>query len=92
MGNKNTSAHLNRALSGNDDDDDDDHHRYIHQHDQLASHDDIDDPFDIAAYQTQAGKKYGPSPRLRRRQTRQVHADKKGRKPQVCLHSLLPVI
>lgn len=34
-------------------------------------------------YRTNNWKKYGLSPRFRRRHPRQVHHDKKGKKPQV---------
>jgi hypothetical protein len=66
MGNKNTSPHLTKTLSLNEHD----NHRFIQQHD------DPDNSFETSSYQSNNGKKYGPSPRFRRRHS-------KGKKAQV---------
>ncbi len=63
MGNKNTSPHLTKTISLNGHD----NNRFIHQHD------DSNNSFESSPYN---GKKYGPSPRFRRRHS-------KGKKSQV---------
>ena len=80
MGNKNTSPHLTKTLSINGHD----NHRFIQQQ-HITNNDDTDNSFETSSYQSSNGKKNGPSPRFRRRHTRQIHVDKKGKKPQVCL-------
>jgi hypothetical protein len=82
MGNKNTSSHLTKTLSPNGHD----NNRFIQQH-YITNNDDTDNSFETSSYQSNNSKKYGPSPRFRRRHTRQIHLDKKGKKPQVCLYS-----
>jgi len=77
MGNKNSSTHLTNHQNN----------RYVH-HKQKSSYyitnnDDINYNFDTSSYRSSNSKKHGPSPRFRRRHTRQVHLDKKIKKPQV---------
>lgn len=72
MGNKNTSPHVIRS-NGHD------NYRLIQQQQQqnLTNHDDIDGNAETASYRNSNGKKHGPSPRFRRRQSKQ------GKKSQV---------
>ncbi|CAF1388363.1 unnamed protein product [Adineta steineri] len=78
MGNKNTSPHLTKTLSINGHE----NHRFIQQH-NVTNSDDTDNSFETSSYQSSNGKKYGPSPRFRRRRdNRHTHSDKKGKKPQ----------
>ncbi|CAF3816104.1 unnamed protein product [Rotaria sp. Silwood1] len=80
MGNKNTSPHLTKTLSINE------HHEKNHfnQKYNITNNEDIDSNFDNSSYQSYNGKKkYGPSPRFRRRHTKQIRHDKKGKKIQV---------
>jgi hypothetical protein len=81
MGNKNTSVHLTKSLSTHGQE----HQRYIqHQHDMIV-HDHSDASLDTSSsYQSATNKKHGPSPRCRRRPTRQVQIDRKAKKSQVC--------
>lgn len=72
MGNKNSSSHLTS--------------RSIHQQKSnhyITNNDDSNYNNDTSSYRTSNGKKHGQSPRFRRRHTRQVHLDKKTKKPQV---------
>jgi hypothetical protein len=76
MGNKNSSSHLTNHQNN----------RFIHQqksNNYITNNDDIDYNFDISSYRSSNSKKHGPSPRFRRRHTRQIHLDKKIKKPQV---------
>jgi len=80
MGNKNTSPHLTKTLSINGHE----NSRFTQQH-NVTINDDTDNSYETSSCQSSNGKKYGPSPRFRRRRdTRQTHVDKKGKKPQVC--------
>jgi len=79
MGNKNTSPHLTKTLSLNGHE----NNRFIQQH-NITNNDDTDNSFETSSCQSSNGKKYGPSPRFRRRNTKQIHRDKKGKRPQVC--------
>jgi hypothetical protein len=79
MGNKNTSPHLTKSVSINEHE----NNRFLQQH-HLTNNDDTDNSFETSSYQSSNGKKYGPSPRFRRRHTKQTNLDKKGKKPQVC--------
>ncbi len=67
MGNKNTSPHLTKT-NGHE------HHRYTEQQHNLTNN---DNSFEISSNQNNNGKKYGQSPRIRRRSTKQ------GKKSQV---------
>ncbi len=51
----------------------------------ITNNDDSNYNFDTSSYRNSNSKKHGPSPRFRRRHTRQVHLDKKIKKPQVWL-------
>ncbi|CAF1099166.1 unnamed protein product [Adineta steineri] len=75
MGNKNSSSHLIN------------HHnyRYIHQqksNNYVINNDDINNNFETSSDRNSNSKKHGPSPRFRRRHTRQGHLDKKTKRPQ----------
>jgi hypothetical protein len=78
MGNKNTSPHLTKTFSLNGHE----NNRFSQQH-----NDDTDNSFETSSYQSSSGKKYGPSPRVRRRHAKQIQFDKKGKKSQVYLLS-----
>lgn len=53
----------------------------------VNGHDEFEkNPFDITSYQSSNGKKYGPSPRMRRRQTNKpLPTERKSRKSQVII-------
>lgn len=74
MGNKSTSPQLTKNLSING-----------HEKNNFNNYnDDTDASLDNSSNQSYNGKKYGPSPRFRRRHPpKQISVDKKGRKPQV---------
>jgi hypothetical protein len=70
MGNKNSSTHLTN------------HQRKSNYY--ITNNDEIHYTIDTSSYQTNNNnKKHGPSPRFRRRHARQVHLDKKLKRPQV---------
>ena len=69
MGNKNTSSHVSKS-NGHD------YSRYLSQQNSI-NHEDIENNFQTASYGNSNGKKHGPSPRFRRRQSKQ------GKKSQV---------
>ena len=75
MGNKNSSSHLTN-------------HRSTHQQksaNYITNDDDDDSNNNIptSSDRNLNSKKHGPSPRFRRRHARQVHLDKKTKRPQV---------
>jgi hypothetical protein len=70
MGNKNTSPHLTKT-NGHET-------NRFSQQSNLSTNDDTDNSCETSSYQSSTGKKYGPSPRFRRRQSKQ------GKKSQVC--------
>jgi hypothetical protein len=72
MGNKNTSPHLTK-INGHD------INRFTHN---SSNNDDTDNSCETSSYQSSNGKKYGPSPRFRRRQNKQ------GKKSQVCCQTI----
>ena len=82
MGNKHPSAHLTDKTFSNDTDD---HHRDNQQHDISNS----DGSFETSSFQSNTSRKYGPSPRSRRRHSRQVQLEKKTKKSQVLNFPLL---
>ncbi len=69
MGNKNSSTHLTN------------HQRKSNYY--ITNNDDNNYTIDTSLYRTTNSKKHGPSPRFRRRHARQVHLDKKLKRPQV---------
>jgi hypothetical protein len=78
MGNKTSSSHLINHQTN----------RSIHQQKSnhyITNNDDINNSFDTSLYRSSSSssKKYGPSPRSRRRHTRQTQLDKKTKKAQV---------
>lgn len=64
MGNKNTSPHVSKS-NGHD------YSRYLSQQNSI-NHEDSEKNFQTASYGNSNGKKYGPSPRCRRRQSKQT--------------------
>ncbi len=82
MGNKHTSPHLTKTISLNGHE----NHRFPspqQQQHSLTHNDDTDNSFETSSYQSSNGKKYGPSPRFRRRHSKQIQLEKKGKKAQV---------
>ena len=76
MGNKTSSSHLINHQTN----------RSIHQQKSnhyITNNDDINNSLDTSSYRSSNSKKYGPSPRFRRRHTRQIQLDKKTKKAQV---------
>ena len=79
MGNKSISPHLAKTLSINEQG----KNEFIQQH-NLINNDDHDNSFEDSSYQNNNGrKKHGSSPRFRRRHSRPIQFDKKGKKVQV---------
>jgi len=75
MGNKSTSPHLTKPISTNGHE-----NNQFNQQYNLSNNDDTDNNLETSSYQSNNGKKYGPSPRFRRRHTKQINLDKKGKK------------
>lgn len=78
MGNKNSSSqsNLNKSISINGQE----HESFCSERNESEL---VDRNSDILSYQSQLNRKYGPSPRPRRRSTKTNQIEKKNRKSQV---------